>query len=343
MSRSQVPVRVALAIVAIVAAIVTSSCRGKQPRRPLDRVRIGNAPFLSYLPIMIANEEGYFRDEGIEVEFVRTSPEAASAILETGGIDVYAGQIAPSLLNAIARGVHVQIVADKGTLSPTGCAVDALIARSALFDRPGFGSPQSLRGLRSRWTAASVREFFMDHVLAPRGLTTNDLINTGITYTAMNAALAKQKIDIAILSEPYLTMALDTGHARRLVNVGSVLPHFPIGILIYGPRLLERDRPLGQRFMNAYLRGVEQYRMGKTDQNVEIAVRETHLKEPIVRKACWATIPADASVDPSSVRQFAEWAHAKGYADRLVRVSEIVDPSFAATARKADRSAPLHK
>ena len=72
-------------------------------------------PFLSYAPFFVAQAEGFFADEGLEVEFVSISRAAvALPALVHGDIDVFAARVMPSFLNLIARGGQIRFVASKG-------------------------------------------------------------------------------------------------------------------------------------------------------------------------------------------------------------------------------------
>ena len=107
-------------------------------------------PFLSFAPLFIANEEGYFAEQELTIEFI-TMRSSATAIpsLAQGDLDVSVGMVNIGLLNAIARGARIRIVADKGYLAPTGCTSNALLARRALVeggeDKLDAGALQSLR------------------------------------------------------------------------------------------------------------------------------------------------------------------------------------------------------
>ena len=59
--------------------------------------------------------------------------------------------------------------------------------------------------------------------------------------------------------EPEVTQALDSGAAEIWIPGHLIAPDFQSTFLLFGERLLERERDLGKRFMRAYLRGVERY------------------------------------------------------------------------------------
>jgi NitT/TauT family transport system substrate-binding protein len=49
------------------------------------------APFLSFGPYFIAEEEGFFAEQGFQIEFVKVSEAMALQAMARGEIDVWAG------------------------------------------------------------------------------------------------------------------------------------------------------------------------------------------------------------------------------------------------------------
>ena len=76
--------------------------------RAMDRLDVIILPYITYAPYYIAIEEGYFAEQGIEVEVVSmTGTEEVMPALSSGQVDVASGLISAGMLNAIARGADV--------------------------------------------------------------------------------------------------------------------------------------------------------------------------------------------------------------------------------------------
>src|SRR5437879_12334480 len=69
------------------------------------------------------------------------------APLGVGQLDVGGGAVSAGLFNAMARGVDLRIVADKGTIR-TGQSYEALIIRRDLVESGRFKTLADLKGLR---------------------------------------------------------------------------------------------------------------------------------------------------------------------------------------------------
>ena len=70
----------------------------------LDKVKVLILPYISSAPYFIGIEEGYFEEQGIEVEVVNlVSTEEVMPALASGQVDVASGLLSAGMLNAIAR------------------------------------------------------------------------------------------------------------------------------------------------------------------------------------------------------------------------------------------------
>src|SRR5262245_57616354 len=110
------------------------------------RVRLSGQRLAVEVPVWLAEERGYFRQEGIEIEPV-TFGSASEMIpaLATGQLDAAPMPANPAMWNAVARGVGAKVVLDLGTYRP-GDSDQALMVRTAVYDA---GRGHRLEDLRS--------------------------------------------------------------------------------------------------------------------------------------------------------------------------------------------------
>src|SRR5437868_3372150 len=98
----------------------------------LAEVSVGTASSISDGPIYIAENKGYFREEGLNVKTVEfTSATYMVAPLGAGQLDVGGGAPSAGLYNAVARGIKLKIVADKASSQP-GYGVNQILVRKDL-------------------------------------------------------------------------------------------------------------------------------------------------------------------------------------------------------------------
>jgi len=287
-------------------------------------------PFLSFAPFFIAEEEGYFAEQGLKIEFVRLSgAEEAIPALVQGELDVGAGTISSALLNAMAKGTNIKFVADKGYLPTNGCTYVGFLARRDLVEGGELKSPEQLKGRRVALEHVASRDGYqMEKLLEMGHLTLDDIEPVAVSLPAQLEAFEKGTIDLTGTGEPWITRLASTGHAVLWVPAQQVIPDFQIAFIVYGPTLLEENPDVGERFMVAYLRAVRQYSEGKTERNLEILAEHTGLELELLTQACWPALRNDGQINAQSVLDFQAWAVEKGYLDNSVTEDQFWDPSF---------------
>lgn len=73
-------------------------------------MRVSFEPHLIWGPLMIAEAEGFFRDEGLDVDLVRAMQvEETLVALVTGDIDVRPGPLHAAFLSAVAQGLLTDV------------------------------------------------------------------------------------------------------------------------------------------------------------------------------------------------------------------------------------------
>ena len=187
--------------VAHLAAILAFACSDPTQHREkggLRTIRLFAQPHLSAAPLFLAESEGYFRDEGLAIEwFSSGSSHDMLAPLVSGQLDVLTANLSPIFLNAIAQGARIRIVADKGHLARDGCDYLALLARPELLRdgrlvRRPDGGPW-----RISYRRGSFYELLFDHALVASALPRDQFEVHFLRGQVEIQALVQGSIDIA--------------------------------------------------------------------------------------------------------------------------------------------------
>lgn len=321
------------ALLVILITILVSACGGKatpQPAPELVKIKVLSMPYITFAPFYFAQEEGYFAEQGLEVEFVQFDglSQAIPALVQ-GEIDVVSGHIRASIFSAITGGAAIKIVADKGYVNPTGCSDTALLGRKTLLESGELNSPEQLAGLNVSIDQTNYEGYFMDQILGPTGLTMDDFtLVDDMPSSTQSDAFASGSVDVVFSAEPWLTRIQKGGNASIWIAPKDVIPDFEYGVVVFGPNLLTQNPDVGKRFMVAYLKGIKQYNEGKTDRSIEILTKYTELDNEILQAACWPSFRSDGSINLQSVMDFQEWALGKGYLDSIASAEQVWDPQF---------------
>lgn len=318
--------------------LLLAACQREQPAaataKVLAKVRLNVNPTLTYAPFMIAKEEKFFEDEGIDAELLRVDGNSSLVALTTGRLDVVSGPIRSGIFNVMLRNAPLRIVADKGQLRPSDCVIEAFTAPEKIANRIQAAGG-SVRGEKFALIRGGFTEFMVDKFLAQQKLTRKDIEFIQIPPGDSAVSATKQIEAIRYVQEPNLSNGLSKGMYRVLASAESVAPGQQHGVMIYGKRLLYDDPDLGRRFMRAYLRGVRRYNEGKTKRNIEIIALHTKLPAEIIERSCWLPIANDGHIEMKSMNALLDWSLAQGYLDAPVRLEKWWDPRFIDAANQS--------
>jgi NitT/TauT family transport system substrate-binding protein len=300
----------------------------QRPPEPVA-LKVVLQPYLSFAPFFIAEEEGYFAEQGLQIEFVRMDKaDMAVPALAQGELDVVGGRIWATHLNAISRGAHIKVVADKGHISPEDCTYTTIMVRRALVEEGELKSPAQLDGRRIATNPASLSTYYLDTLLNRAGLTLDDVEILVIPVPARGEALEKGSVDGVTAVEPWVTRISQADQGEIWMPVQQVIPNLQWAVVLFGPNLLEEKPEVGRQFLTAYLKGAQQYNEGKTERNLELLAEFTGLDRELLIQACWPSLHTDGQINVQSVLDFQAWAVGKGYQDSPVTEDEFWDPSF---------------
>jgi ABC-type nitrate/sulfonate/bicarbonate transport system substrate-binding protein len=302
----------------------------------LTHLKVAVLNFTSYGPFFIAQEEGYFTEQGLEVEFVKFDSGAQMIpAVETGQIDAAATGPSIGLFNAVAENGKIKIVGDKGYLDPSGCDYMAVLAPPEWIAANPTPTADEFRGRKISIDPSNFEAFMFDKILAPYGLTLADMTAESISAPALLDAATNHSVDFISIGDPWITRLTDTDAMAVWQPYQKVVPNMQFGILVFGESLL-RDRPeTGIKFMTAYLKAVRQYNKGKTDRNIEIMAQYTKLDADLLERACWPPMQNNGSVDLTTILEFQTWAVAKGLLGKGSTAEALWDSRFVDGANAA--------
>jgi len=326
-------------LIGLVIAVALGSCDGSRGGgaaidRPI-RLRVVTAPWLAFAPLHVAEAEGYFAEQGLEVEFVPvTGTELAVPLLLSGSVDVLPGVMTPSLINAIARGAPVRMVGKVQDPTSAGCSSIAIVTRPGLLAE-SHGRPTQAMVRKVSLNRQAAMLYLADAAFRHAGLEMSRMEIVDLPNAAEPHALASGAVDAALAGEPFLTRTVRTGTGEAWLSVVDALPEVEISLLFFGRRLIEGDPDTGTRFMVAYLQALRQLAAGKTDRNLELIAQATGDDPALLRHSCLPFGPTDGRVRIGSVLKFQAWAATRGLIERPIDASELWDPRFVEGANRA--------
>jgi putative hydroxymethylpyrimidine transport system substrate-binding protein len=274
-------------------------------------------PNSNHAGIYAALDQGYFADEGLDVN-VYTPVDPASVLLSVGaGRDDFGISYQTDLLQARNEGVPV--------VSITGIVQHPLNSVMALKSS-GITRPADLRGLKVGYPGIPSNEGLLATMLASDGLTLNDveLIDIGFALTQSLAAGSVDAIVGAYWTHESIVLDLEglSVNVMRMEDWG--VPDFYELVLVASEKTVDERSDVARRLVRALSRGFE-YALANPQKTIDIMVDnvgETML-EDVERKGVELLLPMwDDGVAPQfgwqeSARweSFADWMKSEGLID----------------------------
>ncbi len=330
----------------LVAAALLAACAPAAAQTPLKKVTVGGTLSATDIGLWVAHKKGYFRDEGIDAEFITFDSAARMiAALGTGELDVSAGGHSAGLFNAVARGIDIRMVADKSQ-NVVGRSSIKLLVRKALVDSGRYKTFADLKGLKVAEAAPGGSAFtVIVKFLEKGGLAYNDIERVYMSFPQMSVALQSGAIDVALPAEPSVTQALRMGGVVAVANDYDVYPIHQISEIMYSGKFAKTNTETARKFMRAFLRGVRyhndalgpngEFVGAQGDEVVAIAVEYGPFKDPALwRSFILSSCGPDGTLHVPSLKEDLDLFKKHKYIEGNVEIDQVIDTSFAEWAVK---------
>ncbi len=288
-------------------------------------LRIALIPVLDVLPAFIAQEKGYFTDEGVSVTIVPVSSALErEQFLAAGEVEgVLTDVIGPAITNAAAQGPSVRIVA-----TTRRSTENSPLFRILASPGSGITTPQELAGMAIGISENSVIQYLGDRLLQAAGLSADEIVYESVPGIPDRFNLMMEgQLAAAILPDPLAQAAIEAGAILVLDDTAVAGEALSQSVLSFRNSVLEERAEAVRAFLRAWNRAVqdlnadpENFRQLWLDNtNVPESVQETYIIPPfpegeITGEAVWNDVN--------------EWLLSRGIIRQPASYVDSVDVSF---------------
>jgi NitT/TauT family transport system substrate-binding protein len=304
------------------------------------KVKLGVLKLTSSAVLFLGAEKGYFKEFGVEPEFVYFQAAQPIAVaLASGDLEAGATGLTAGLYNIVAGGVRIWIVADKGREWPDH-NLTALLVRKDLHDN-GVRTMRELKGRKIGVTQiGSTFHYNIGRYLEKEGMAPGDVELVPLQgLPALNDALAARRVDAVATAEPFVSRLEASGAGVTIVRTGDTFP-WQIATVMYSDAFA-RDRRRAVAFMKGYVKSARHYfdavlakKSGPAfDEVVAITAKYTGASPDLIRKG-FPYQDRDGRLMPGDVGRQMAWWHAQKLVKAPLAEKDIVDESFLREALK---------
>jgi NitT/TauT family transport system substrate-binding protein len=222
------------------------------------KMRVGVLRLSSSGPVFIAQERGYFRDAGVDVEFkFFDAAQPIAVAVASGDLDVGVTALTAGLFNLANKGA-IRIVAGQSR-EAAGFPLIGYLATKAAYEA-GLKTPKDLAGRAVGMTQVGSSFHYSMGLLAKKyGF---DLSKTRLvplqSMSNVASAVKGGRVDAALLPATAAQPLIDSGDAKLLGWVGDETP-WQLGGVFVAPTFIEKSRDAMVRFLGAYQKGARDY------------------------------------------------------------------------------------
>lgn len=327
-----------LTAVSACSAIVTPDTPAQSPEEaPPVSLKVGVIPFLSYAVYYIAKAEGYFAEQGLDVELVQlgSSNEMVPLLLD-GELDVAQPTLTAGFFNAIKRGGNLKMVMPGATFQEQECAFTAYFVRRADLESGIYADPANWKGAQVALTPAGAQStsgYMTERFLQRGGLQLSDVELPVVDLAVQPEALRSGQVDIVLAAEPAVTRMKKDGELAMLMPGDVLIDGLTSSSVVFGERMLQDPR-LATRFLAAYLKGARQYQQGLTPRNLELLSEFSGFDPALLSEVCLVAIPADGNFNLDAIADYQNWLVSQNLLDGAVVPEDFVESRFIEEVRR---------
>ena len=197
----------------LLGALLSASALAQAPEKKKVTIAVGGKNLFYYLPLTVAERNGYFKQEGLEVEIPNfAGGSQALRALVGGSADMVSGAYEHTI-NMVAKKQPIKAVVLQARYSSMVLLMPKERAAS-------YRGGRDLKGLKVGVTApGSSTNMFVNSLLARDGLKPTDVVIVGVGAGAgAVAAMEKGEIDALVNLDPVITQLESTGKFASVVD-----------------------------------------------------------------------------------------------------------------------------
>lgn len=288
-----------------------------QPAADTTPLKLALLPILDTMPVYVAQEAGFFEQQGLKVDFVPVGSAAErEQVVAAGQAD---GMVNDLLSVALynRKDTQVQVVRFARVTAP-GAPLYRILASS----QSGFKQVKDLGGVPVGISQGSIIDYVTNRILIGEGLPADQVKTVAVPKIPDRLALlASGQIQAATLPEPFSTVAVQKG-AVVIVD-DTAYPEIANSVVSFRKSVIDARPQAVQKFMAAFNQAVEEInnnpeKWRKVLSDYKLVPSDLAASYP-VPKFPQASLPTQAQFDA-----VVQWALGRGLIDKAVDYASSV-------------------
>ena len=304
-------------VMILVLALPLTGC-GRQKE---DTLRMALLPIMDTLPFYVAEQQGYFADEGIEVVLLPAkSAQERDTLMQAGEVDGMLTDL-PGVGIFNRDRPQVKVVATARKAYP-----DSPLFRVLSAPNSGITTPAQLAGVEIAISQNTVIEYITDRLLTRSGISADQIAILEISAIPVRfEQLMAGRVQAATLPDPLAQGAIAAG--ANLVVDDSQFTEYAQSVLVFDVETIEKRPEMIAKFLRAWNRAAAELNSNPAAYR-DLLIEEGRVPESIAGSYAMPPFPEREITSEAQWADMVDWLLDKGLIDRPIAYADAVDDSF---------------
>jgi NitT/TauT family transport system substrate-binding protein len=234
---------------------------GPMGQAAAETFKLAHSTWVGYGPFFVAQENGYFKEEGVDLELVTMEDvKIRFAALAGGKIDALATTVDTMPLYLKPDGPVYKYL----------FALDDSKGGDGIVANKDIKSIADLKGKKVAFTEGSVSQFYINVLLQEAGLSESDIEVINMTAGDAGSAFVTGNVDAAVTWEPWLSRGKASDHGHLLTDSSSK-PGLITDVVLASEDVIKSRGNELKGIYRAWVRAVEFVKSNPDEANVIMA------------------------------------------------------------------------
>ncbi len=307
-------------IVVIVLLLFTACSSITQSNEP-QNLKIAVLPILDALPMYVAQENGYFEDQNLTVEFIPVGSAAErDQVIASGQADGMINDLVSTLFYNQDT-TQIQVVSFARTATPEFPQFRILAARDS-----GINSVEDLKGVEIGISEGSVIEYTTDRLLEAEGFSSLDIATLAVPSIPVRMSLLDEgELRAANLPDPLASLAIQGG-ASVIIDDTSY-PEYGNSLISFRKSVIDSDPDSVTGFLAAIDKAAQEINADPTKWD-NLLTEQKLVPAPLIGSYQIPTFPIRSLPSQAQWEDVVAWGLAKGYISQDVSYDASVNGDY---------------
>lgn len=290
------------------------------PAAQAKLVKIGVQPIEDNFPFSVAEKDGLFTKEGVQVQLINfASAQERDAALQAGQID---GEVADILAVALMKKIGTDV-----KIASIGLGTTPQEGRFALLSSPKstIKNPADLKGASLGISENTIIDYVTDQMLKDKGVSSSDVKKISVPKTPVRMdMLLSDQIQAAVLPDPLAALAQAKG--AHLV-MDDTYRNISQTVLLFRTKSIQ-DNPAGIKAVVRAYGAAGQALTKNPEQYRALFLEKNQIPEPIKDSYKITTFSKLQLPTEDEVNNVMKWMEERKLITKAYSYQELVDPSL---------------